>query len=58
MKDFLKNIGSNFTLKDRSLSFTCSKPFSLVAENAPRLDWRCITAEVRNYFKGSLEVKS
>jgi hypothetical protein len=29
---FLKNLGSNFTLKDRTLLFSSKKPFSCIAE--------------------------
>jgi DNA invertase Pin-like site-specific DNA recombinase len=38
-RDFLKILGSNFILKDRSLSFTTRRPFDLVAERPPHLNW-------------------
>jgi len=57
LREFLKTVGSNFILKDLSLSFTYIKPYDVVAKSQGRLDWRCIAAEVRTYFKGSLEVK-
>ena len=31
-RTFLKNLGSNFTLKDRNLLFSSKKPFSCIAE--------------------------
>ncbi len=38
-RDFLKILGSNFILKDRSLLFTTRRPFDLVAERPPHLNW-------------------
>ena len=49
--------GSNFILKDLTLSFIYSKPYDVIAKSQGVLDWRCIAAEVRTYFKGTLEVK-
>lgn len=57
LRDFLKKVGLNFILKDLSLSFTYIKLYNIVAESTSRSDWSCIAAEVRNYFKGSLEVE-
>ncbi|MBU4590620.1 MAG: recombinase family protein [Candidatus Omnitrophica bacterium] len=38
-RDFLKTVGSNFILKDRSLLFSYSKPFDLIAKSQGDLDW-------------------
>jgi len=57
-RDFLQIIGSNFTLKDRSLLFTTRKPFSIVAERLPDEHWLPIADRLRDYFKGSLEVEN
>ena len=38
-RDFLKILGSNLVLKDRSLSFTIRRPFDLFAERPPHLNW-------------------
>ena len=40
LRDFLKMVGSNFILKNRSLLFTYSKPFDIVAKSQGVLDWR------------------
>jgi len=56
LRDFLKIVGSNFYLTDRSLSFTYTKPFGVVVKSGATKDWRCVAAEIRTYFKGSLEV--
>ncbi len=40
MRDFLKIVGSNFCLTDRSLSFAYTKPFGMVAKSEPIKDWR------------------
>jgi hypothetical protein len=56
-RDFLNLLGSNFVLKDRSLSFTIRRPFDLVAERPPHVNWLRLSDEIRTYFKGSLEVK-
>jgi len=57
MRDFLKIVGSNFCLTDRSLSFAYTKPFGMVAKSEPIKDWRCTAAEIRTFFQGSLEEK-
>jgi hypothetical protein len=38
-KAFLKNLGSNFVLKDRTLSFSYASPFHLVAQSDPIKNW-------------------
>ena len=38
-KAFLKNLGSNFVLKDRTLSFSYASPFHLVAQSDPQKNW-------------------
>ena len=38
-KAFLKNLGSNFVLKDRTLSFSYVSPFHLVAKSDPIKNW-------------------
>jgi hypothetical protein len=58
LRAILKEVGSNFVLKDRSLYFSYTKPYDIVAKSQGVLDWRCIAAEIRTYFKGSLEVKT
>ena len=40
LRDFLKTVGSNFILKDRTLLFSYSKPFDIVAKNGAERDWR------------------
>jgi hypothetical protein len=35
-KAFLENLGSNFVLKDRTLSFSYASPFHLVAQSDPQ----------------------
>jgi len=52
LRDFLKTVGSNFILKDLTLLFLYSKPYDIFSKSQEILDWRCIAAEVRNYFKG------
>ncbi len=39
-REILKNIGSNFFLKDLSLFVSYTSPFSLVSEIDPRREWR------------------
>ena len=38
-KAILKNLGSNFLLKDRTLLFTYSYPYHFVAETDPKTNW-------------------
>jgi hypothetical protein len=52
-RDFLKILGSNFVLKDRTLSFSMKKPFSIVAEKGLPQDWLRLVDEVRTFFKES-----
>ncbi len=40
LRDFLKIVGSNFYLTDRSLSFTYTKPFGVVVKSGATKDWR------------------
>ena len=49
---------TNFVLKDRSLLFSYIKPYDIIAKSEGVLDWCCVSAEIRTYFKGTLEVKS
>jgi len=62
MTTFLKQIGSNHILFDKSFSFSPKKPFQILAEwrlcrREVELDflqnsnWRCLLDKVRNYFE-------
>jgi hypothetical protein len=51
-KEFLKNLGSNFFLKDRTLSFSYASPFHLVAKSDPIKNWLPLSDEIRTYFQG------
>ena len=55
-REFLKNLGSNFVLKDRSLLFTTRRPFDLVAERPPHLNWLPVVEELRNWLHNSEEM--
>ena len=56
-RDFLKKIGSNFILIDRSLKYKRAYPYALLVRTSPYINWLCFANRVRSYFKGSLEVK-
>jgi len=53
-KAFLKNLGSNFVLKDRTLSFSYASPFHLVAKSDPIKVWLPLSDEIRMYFQDSI----
>jgi hypothetical protein len=57
-RDFLKILGSNFILKDRTLLFSSKKPFSLLPRKGLDDDWLSLADEIRDHFKGTLEVSS
>ena len=40
LRDFLKKVGSNFVLKDRSLLFSYIKPYDIIAKSQGVSDWR------------------
>jgi hypothetical protein len=50
---FLKNLGSNFLLKDRTLLFSSKKPFSLLPRKGLDEDLLPFVEEIRTYFKNS-----
>jgi hypothetical protein len=58
LRDFLKTVGSNFILKDQTLLFSYSKPFDIIAKSQGTSDWRCISAEIRTYFKNQYVIAS
>jgi len=49
---FLKNLGSNFILKDRNLIMKRAYPYELVAKISPVDDWLRLADDIRNYYKG------
>jgi len=51
---FLKNLGSNFVLKDRNLLFSTKKPFFREYEKGLKENWLPLSDEIRNYFKGTM----
>jgi len=53
-RDFLKILGSNFILKDRTLLFSNKKPFFLLTEKGLKENWLPLSDEIRNYFKGTM----
>jgi DNA invertase Pin-like site-specific DNA recombinase/predicted transcriptional regulator len=53
-RNFLKNLGSNFILKDRTLLFKRAYPYDLVAKISPTKDWLQLSDEIRTYFKESM----
>jgi len=53
-RDFLKILGSNFKIFDRTLSLTIEKPFSLIPRKGLKADWLSLTYEIRKYFNESI----
>jgi hypothetical protein len=49
-REFLKMLGSNFKIFDRTLSFTIEKPFSLIPRKGLKAGWLPLTYEIRKYF--------
>jgi DNA invertase Pin-like site-specific DNA recombinase len=64
-RDFLKKIGSNFQMADKSLAVEFRKPWNLLAEfnsarstplaaggeNCEKSNWRCVLNKVRTFFE-------
>jgi len=55
-RDFLKILGSNFILKDRTLIMKRAYPYELVAKISPPDNWLPLSDEIRNYFKGTVVI--
>jgi len=55
-RDFLKMLGSNFKIFDRTLSFSIEKPFSLIPRKGLKANWLPLTYEIRKYFKESINL--
>jgi hypothetical protein len=53
-RDFLKILGSNFILKNRTLLFSYTYPFHLVVKTDPKKNWLQLSDEIRIYFKESM----
>jgi hypothetical protein len=49
-REFLKNCGSKFILKDRNLYISWSLPFSVVAEATVKENWRDILYKVLTFY--------
>jgi hypothetical protein len=56
-RNFLKTLGSNFILKDRTLLFSTTKPFDYIVKRKEDNKWLSLSDDLRTYFKGTLEVK-
>ena len=50
-KQFLKTVGSNVVLTNRTLSCTYTSPFSLVAQTDPQKNWLSLADDLRAYFE-------
>jgi len=69
-RDFLKKIGSNFQVEEKSLSVKFKYPWNLLAEfnsdpmtilarqreNPLESNWRCLLTKVRTYFNENPEI--
>jgi len=58
IRAFLKNIGSNFILKDKKFQFALKIGWRARAEGEPTKtfpNWRCFLDEVRTFFDENLE---
>jgi hypothetical protein len=49
-KAFLRNLGSNFVLKDQTLSLSYTSPFDLVAQTDPTKNWLPQRDDFRNFL--------
>jgi hypothetical protein len=56
-REFLKKCGSNFILKDRTLSVSWSKPFSLLALGQGLEEWRGLFHKVLTFYEVPIDNK-
>jgi len=54
---FLKIVGSNFFLKDRSLTCRRAYLYDEVAKISPSRNWLRLVDVARTYFKSTLEIR-
>ena len=50
-KAFLKKIGSNFLLHNRTVQFSYNLPFDRTVKYAGSKEWLCLSDEIRSYFQ-------
>jgi len=50
-KQFLRTVGSNFVLNNRTLCLSYQLPFSLVSQTDPKEKWRGLADDLRTFFE-------
>ena len=53
LKQFLRRVGSNVVLDNRTLSLAYTSPFELVAQTGVERNWRALADDLRTYFERS-----